>query len=357
MNPIVIGRHRVGPGEPCFLVAELSGNHNGDLERALATIRAAHASGAHAIKLQTYTPDTLTIDCDRPDFVVPGAGPWAGRTLYDLYREAHTPWAWHRALFAEAHRLGLEIFSTPFDATAVDLLEQLGAPAHKVASFELVDDDLVARIAATGKPVIMSTGMASLEETAHAVDVLRRHGCRELVVLKCTSSYPAPDEQMNLATIPLLAAVTGCPAGLSDHSLGSVAPVVAATLGAVMIEKHFTLDRAAGGVDSHFSLEPAEFTAMAGSVKRATAMRGTAGFGPGLAEEGSLTFRRSLYVVRDVAAGDPLTPDNVRSIRPGFGLAPRFLPVVLGRVATRAVVRGTPVTWDLVTARAGVEVS
>ena len=357
MTSIAIGRHRVGPGEPCFLVAELSGNHNGDLERAVATVRAAHAAGAHAIKLQTYTPDTLTIDCDRPDFVVPGDGPWSGRTLYHLYREAHTPWAWHRTLFAEARRLGLEIFSTPFDGTAVDLLEELGAPVHKVASFELVDDGLLARIAATGKPVIMSTGMASLEETAHALDVLRGHGCHELIVLKCTSSYPAPDEEMNLATIPLLAAATSCPAGLSDHSLGLVAPVVAATLGAVMIEKHFTLDRAAGGVDSHFSLEPAEFKAMAEAVGRATAMRGRARFGPGLAEEGSFTFRRSLYVVRDVAAGEPLTADNVRSIRPGFGLAPRYLPVVVGRVASRAAVRGTPVTWDLVTESTAVEVS
>lgn len=357
MKSIAIGRHRVGPDEPVFLVAELSGNHNGSLDRALATVRAAHAAGAHAIKLQTYTADTLTIDCDRPDFVVPGTGPWGGRTLYDLYREAHTPWAWHAALFAEARRLGLEIFSTPFDPTAVELLETLGAPAHKVASFELIDDELLARIASTGKPVVISTGMASLEETAHALTVLRAHGCRDLIVLKCTSSYPAPDESMNLATIPLLAATTGCLAGLSDHSLGVVAPVVAATLGAVMIEKHFTLDRAAGGVDSHFSLEPAEFKAMAEAVGRAGAMRGRAGFGPGLAEEGSFTFRRSLYVVRDIEAGEPLTPENVRSIRPGFGLAPRYLPVVLGRVASRSVPRGTPVTWDLVTASAGVEVS
>lgn len=356
MSTFSIGPHRIGPDQPVFLVAELSGNHNGSLERALATVRAAHEAGAHAIKLQTYTADTLTIDCDRPDFVVPGSGPWSGRTLYDLYREAHTPWGWHAPLFAEARRLGLEIFSTPFDPTAVDLLESLGAPAHKVASFELVDDALLARIAATGKPVIISTGMASLEETAHALDVLRAHGARDLVVLKCTSSYPAPDDAMNLATIPLLAAATGCPAGLSDHSLGVVAPVVAATLGAVMIEKHFTLDRAAGGVDSHFSLEPAEFRALADAVARATAMRGRPGFGPGLAEEGSLTFRRSLYVVRDVEPGDVLTADNVRSIRPGFGLAPRYLPVVLGRVASRAALRGTPVTWDLVTAPAAVEV-
>lgn len=344
---IAIGKVAVGAGSPCLLVAELSGNHNGDLGRAVATIQAAKDAGAHAIKLQTYTADTLTIRSDRPDFVVPGSGPWGGRTLHDLYREAHTPWAWHERLFTEARRVGLEIFSTPFDATAIELLESLGAPAHKVASFELVDDDLLRRVAATGKPVILSTGMANLEEIAHAGRILRDGGCRELVVLKCTSSYPAPDGSMNLASLPLLAAVTGCPVGLSDHSMGTVAPVVAVTLGAVMIEKHFTLDRAAGGVDSHFSLEPAEFRELADAVARASAMVGAAALGPGLAEEGSTTFRRSLYVVEDVAEGDMLTERNIRSIRPGFGLAPRFAPMVIGRRAARAVARGTPVSWDL----------
>ncbi len=344
---IRIGGCEVGAGKPCFLVAELSGNHNGDLGRALATIQAAKASGAHAIKLQTYTADTLTIRSTRPEFVVPGTGPWAGRTLHDLYQEAHTPWAWHERLFAEARAVGLEVFSTPFDPTALDLLESLGAPAHKVASFELVDDGLLRRIAATGKPVVMSTGMASLEEVAHAIGVLRAAGTRDLVLLKCTSSYPAPDDQMHLATIPILAQASGCPVGLSDHSLGLIAPVVAVTLGAVMIEKHFTLDRAAGGVDSHFSLEPAEFAALADGVKRASAMIGRPTFGPGLAEEGSITFRRSLYLVEDVAAGEAFTERNVRSIRPGFGLAPRFAPLILGRRASRAADRGTPMSWDL----------
>ena len=343
-----VGGFEIGAGKPCFLVAELSGNHNGDLGRAIATIQAAKDSGAHAIKLQTYNADTLTIPSSRPDFVVPGQGPWAGRTLYDLYREAHTPWAWHERLFAEARAVGLEIFSTPFDATAVDLLESLGSPAHKVASFELVDDGLLRRIGQTGKPVVMSTGMANLEEIAHAIGVLRGAGTRDLVLLKCTSSYPAPDDQMNLAAIPVLAAATGCPVGLSDHSLGVVAPVVAVTLGAVMIEKHFTLDRAAGGVDSHFSLEPAEFAALAEAVRRATAMTGRPGFGPGLAEEGSVTFRRSLYVVEGVASGEPFTDRNVRSIRPGFGLPPRFASIVVGRRASRNVGRGTPMSWDLI---------
>lgn len=347
MSAIRIGKCLVGEGQPCFLVAELSGNHNGDLGRAIATVQAARESGAHAIKLQTYTADTLTIRSDRPDFVVPGNGPWGGRTLHDLYTEAHTPWSWHERLFDEARGLGLEIFSTPFDPTAIELLESLGAPAHKVASFELVDDGLLRAVARTGKPVILSTGMASLEEIAHAVAVLRQEGTRELIVLKCTSSYPAPDAHMHLATLPVLAQVTEAPVGLSDHSLGLVAPVVAATLGAVMIEKHFTLDRGAGGVDSHFSLEPAEFRELADGVARATAMIGKPTFGPGLAEEGSVTFRRSLYLVEDVAAGDVLTARNVRSIRPGFGLAPRFASMVLGRRALHDAPRGTPVTWDL----------
>lgn len=345
---ITIGKRSIGPGEPCYVVAELSGNHNGSLDRAIETIHAAADAGADAIKLQTYTADTLTIRSDRPDFVVPGNGAWGGRTLYDLYEEAHTPWEWHERLFTEAHARGLEIFSTPFDATAVDLLERLNAPAYKIASFELVDDALLRAVAATGKPVILSTGMASLEEVAHAVGVLRAAGTRELVVLRCTSSYPAPDTAMHLATIPVLAQTLGCPIGLSDHSMGTVAPVVAVTLGACFIEKHFTLRRADGGVDSHFSLEPAELRSLVDDVRRAQEMRGEPRFGPGLAEEGSAVFRRSLYVVRDVAEGELLTSENVRSIRPGFGLSPRFLDMVLGRRAARGAARGTPLNWDLI---------
>ncbi len=345
---VMIGRTPVGQGAPCFLIAELSGNHNGDLGRAIATVHAAKAAGAHAIKLQTYTPDTITIRSDRADFVVPGNGPWGGRTLYDLYQEAHTPWAWHERLFAEAASVGLEIFSSPFDETAINLLESLGAPAYKIASFELVDDRLLRGVAITGKPVVLSTGMANVEEIAHAIGVLREAGCRDLVLLKCTSSYPAPDAGMNLAALTALATIGQCPVGLSDHSLGIVAPVVAVTLGASVIEKHFALDRSAGGVDSHFSLEPDEFRAMADAVGRAETMIGGPSFGPGLAEEGNVTFRRSLYVVDDVAPGDLLTVDNVRSIRPGFGLSPRHASVVIGRRAAHGAVRGTPVTWELI---------
>jgi N-acetylneuraminate synthase len=331
-----------------MVVAELSGNHNGDLGRALATVQAAKTAGAHAIKLQTYTADTLTLDLERPEFVVPGNGPWGGRPLHQLYREAHTPWSWHERLFAEARGLGLEVFSTPFDETAVTLLEELDAPAYKIASFELVDDPLLRRVAATGKPVILSTGMASLEEIAHAVGVLRDAGAPGVVLLRCTSSYPAPDGAMHLATIPVLAAATGCPVGLSDHSLGTVAPVVAVTLGACLIEKHLTLDRAAGGVDSHFSVEPAELRELVIAVERAGAMLGAPSFGAGPAEAGSLALRRSLYVVQDLEPGALLTRANVRSIRPGAGLAPRFLDLVVGRRAARAAPRGTPLSWDLI---------
>jgi N-acetylneuraminate synthase len=353
---IHIGSVAVGPGQPCVLVAEISGNHNGDLGRAIATIHAAKQAGAHAIKLQTYTADTITLRSDRPEFVVNGDGPWGGKTLAALYDEAHTPWDWHERLFEEAHRLGLEIFSTPFDPTAIALLESLGAPAYKVASFELIDDDLLRRVAATGKPVILSTGMASLEEITHAIEVLRGAGCRDLVVLKCTSSYPAPDDAMNLATLPALAELTRCPVGLSDHSAGWVAPVVAATLGAVLIEKHITLDRASGGVDAHFSLEPAEFEAMAVAVARARSMTGRPAFGPGLAEAANITFRRSLYVVADVREGELLSERNVRSIRPGFGLSPRYADAIWGKRARRGATKGTPVTWDLV-GRDAVEVA
>jgi N-acetylneuraminate synthase len=348
---IQIGARSVGPGSRCLVVAELSGNHQGDLGRALATIEAAAEAGADAIKLQTYTPETITIQSDRPEFTVPGNGPWGGRRLWDLYREAHTPWAWHPRLFELARGAGLEIFSTPFDHSAVRLLEELGAPAHKIASFELIDDGLLVAVAETGKPIILSTGMANLEEIGHALDILRSHDAGPIVVLRCTSSYPAPDEAMRLASLPALAAATGCPVGLSDHSLGIVAPIVAVTLGACLIEKHFTLDRDRGGVDSHFSLEPAELAELVRGIRRAEAMIGTPSFGPGLAEESSVTFRRSLYVVEDVDEGEALTERNVRSIRPGFGMSPRYAGVVLGRRVARAVARGTPLAWDLIAPR------
>jgi pseudaminic acid synthase len=345
-SEIRIGKRVVGRSSPTYLIAELSGNHNGSLERALATVRAAAKSGADAIKLQTYTADTMTIRSSDPMFVVGGDGPWAGKTLYDLYDEAHTPWEWHKPLFEEARKSGIDIFSTPFDATAVDFLDALGVPAYKIASFELPDDALLVTVAAKGKPVIVSTGMANLEEISHAQKVLTDAGARDLIFLHCTSSYPAPDESMGLATIPLLERVTGSLVGLSDHSLGTTAPVVAVTLGACVIEKHFTLSRADGGVDSHFSLEPAEFAAMASDVRRAESMRGTAAFGVGVAEEGNVVFRRSLFVVRDVKAGDRFTEENIRAIRPGFGLSPRHLKDALKSRARSDIRAGTPLGWE-----------
>lgn len=346
---MLIGKRKIGGDAPPYLIAELSANHDGSLDRALATVRAAAAAGADAIKLQTYTADTLTIVSDRPEFLVPGTGPWGGRTLHDLYAEAHTPWEWHQPLFEEARRCGIDIFSTPFDSSAVDFLEDLRAPAHKIASFELVDDSLLRKVAQTGKPLIVSTGMATLEEIGHAVATLEAAGAGDLVLLKCTSSYPAADEAMNLASIPVLAAATGRPVGLSDHSAGIAAPVAAVALGACVIEKHFTLSRADGGVDSHFSLEPGEFEAMSLEVRRAHRMLGTPVFGVGPSEEGSRAFRRSLYTVVDVKAGEVLSTANTRSIRPGFGLSPRYLDVVLGRRATRDIPRGTPLSWDHIT--------
>ncbi len=345
ISKVVIAGREVGPGFPAYLVAELSGNHNGSLERALETVRAAAAAGADAIKLQTYTADTMTVRSNDPMFVVPGDGPWAGRTLYDLYEEAHTPWEWHEPLFRAARSAGIAIFSTPFDSTAVDLLESLEAPAYKIASFELTDDALLQSVAATGKPVIISTGMASLEEISHARGVLTAAGTGGVIFLHCTSSYPAPDNSMILSTIPLLNRVTQCPVGLSDHSVGTTAPIVAITLGACFIEKHFTLARADGGVDSHFSVEPAEFAKMSEEIRRAEAMVGTPSFGAGVAEEGNVRFRRSLFVVRDVAAGEPFSATNVRAIRPGFGLSPRFLQVALLSRAKSDVKAGTPLSW------------
>ncbi len=344
---IQIGDRLIGSGCPVWLVAELSGNHGGDLGRAIETVQAAAEAGADAIKLQTYTPDSLTIDSDRPEFVVPGAGPWGGRTLYDLYQEGSTPWDWHEALFAAAEAAGITMFSSPFDAEAVRLLDELGSPVHKVASCELVDDGFLEDIAESKKPIIMSTGMAHQEEIAHALRVLDRAGAQDIVLLHCTSSYPAPDDSMNLRSIPALAAAFGRPVGLSDHSTGLVAPVVAVALGACVIEKHVTLDRAAGGVDSHFSIEPDELAVMVADVRRAETVLGHARVGPADAELANVEMRRSLFVVEPVRAGEPFTTDNVRSIRPGTGLAPRHLAEVVGQRAGRDIERGTPFAWDL----------
>jgi pseudaminic acid synthase len=347
MTPVRIGARDVGPSMPTYIVAEMSANHGQSLDRALELVRAAKAVGADAIKLQTYTPDTMTIDSDAPWFRVESTI-WHGRQLYDLYAEAYTPWEWHAPIASLAGELGLQWFSTPFDASAIDLLEALGAPAHKVASFELVDIPLLKRVAATGKPVIASTGMATMSEIEEAVLTLRAAGCDQLVLLKCTSAYPATASEMDLRTIPHLAQTFGTAVGLSDHSMDVAVPVAAVALGACLIEKHLTLSRSDPGPDSAFSLEPDEFRAMVDAVRATEQALGGVRYGPSTRERASLAFRRSLFVVEDVEAGERLTERNVRCIRPGQGLHPRHLSDVLGRTAAQPIRRGTPLSWELI---------
>lgn len=347
MKHITINGRQIGEGKPCYMIAELSANHGQSLERALKIVQAAKDAGADAIKLQTYTPDTLTIDCRRPEFMVGKGTLWEGKNLYDLYAEAHTPWEWQPELKKEAERLGLHCFSTPFDDTAVEFLEKMEMPAHKIASFELVDTELLKKVAATGKPVIMSTGMASFEEIEEAVQTLRDGGCTQLALLKCTSAYPSLPEDMNLRTIAHMAESFNLPVGLSDHTLGFSVPVAAVALGACIIEKHFTLRRSDGGPDSAFSLEPEEFCAMVSNVRIAEKALGGISYGMAENEQASRVFRRSLFVVRDMKAGEAFTRDNVRSIRPGHGLPVRDLDRVLGRKASVDVQRGTPLTDSL----------
>jgi pseudaminic acid synthase len=337
----------IGGGAPCAFIAELSGNHNGSLARAIELIKAAAAAGADAVKLQTYTADTITIDAPGPWYAI-ADGPWAGRRLHELYREASTPWEWHPALFAAARDAGLPCFSTPFDPSAVDFLETLECPAYKVASFEVVDIPLLERIGQTRKPVVMSTGMANLAEIAQAVAALRRSGTTELCLLTCVSAYPAQASDMHLANMAALAQAFSCTSGLSDHSLDGTAVVAATALGASVIEKHLCLARAAGGPDAGFSLEPAEMAAQIAAMRAAgAAIAGGVRFGPGQADSGNVIFRKSLIVVRDVPAGAVLTAADVRSLRPGHGLPPVFLPQVLGRTARQAIARGTPLTWEV----------
>ncbi len=346
-RPVRIGERLVGPGHPCFVVAELSANHLGDLDEARALVRAAKESGADAVKLQTYTPDTLTIDVDKPWFRIGAGTPWEGRTLYDLYDDAMTPWEWHGELQDLARDLEMEFFSTPFDETAVEFLESLDVPAFKVASFENNHLPLLRRIGATGRPVILSTGMASLADVDRAVRTLRGAGCADLVLLRCTSAYPAPLDEINLRTIPHLAQTFQVVTGLSDHTTGIAVSAAAVALGAAVIERHFIRDRTAGGPDASFSLEPAEFRAMVDAVRAVEAALGSVSYGATGRQRSSALFRRSLFVVRDVAAGDAVTDDNVRVIRPGQGLEPRWLDEVRGRVFARDVERGTPLAWDL----------
>ena len=346
MTGFSIAGRPIGPDHPPFVICELSGNHNGSLERALAMLDAAAATGADAIKLQTYTADTITLDDDGPDFLIEG-GLWAGRRLYDLYAEAHTPYEWHPALFARARELGVILFSTPFDDTAVELLEGLGAPAYKIASFEAVDLPLIRRVAKAGKPMIISTGLASLDEMAQALAAAREGGARDVALLHCVSSYPAPIEEANVRTVPDLAARFGVVAGLSDHTPGSAASVAAVALGACVIEKHFTLSREDGGPDAAFSLEPAEFKALVSDCRDAWAALGSPHYDTLGSEAAAAGHRRSLYVVADLAAGETVTAAHVRSIRPGYGLAPKHLDAVIGRRAARALKRGERLSWDM----------
>jgi pseudaminic acid synthase len=347
---IRLGDRLIGDGQPAYLIAELSANHGGSFERAKEIIGHAAAAGADAVKLQTYTADTLTIPCDAPPFRIKG-GLWDGYRLYDLYEEAHTPWEWHAELFAEAKRLGLDCFSTPFDATAVDFLETFDPIVYKVASFELTDHRLLRCIASTGRPVIMSTGMSSLEEIEESVAVLRDAGCEELALLRCVSSYPASPGDFNLRTIPHLAETFDVVSGLSDHSMGHTTAVAGVTLGAALVEKHFIARRSDGGADSAFSMEPDEFAAMVTAIRDAEAARGGINYGPGLAESSNVVFRRSCFAVRDISEGEALTEENVRVIRPGYGLAPKHIDTLIGMRAKQPIARGTPIDWELVDAK------
>lgn len=344
---VTIVDRRVGPGEAVYVIAELSANHQGSLRAAQDVVRAAADAGADAVKLQTYTADTMTIESDRPEFRVGDGTLWAGQGLYELYEQAATPWEWYDPLAELAADLGLQLFSTPFDATALDFLEARRPPAYKIASFELVDLPLIERVAATGRPLILSTGMATASEIDEAVSTARATGATDLVLLRCNSGYPAPVSEMDLATIPDMVRRWRMPVGLSDHTLGTTAAVAAVALGATVLEKHLTLDRDAGGPDAAFSLEPAEFAETVRAVREAEAARGSVRYGPAEREQASLAFRRSLFVVADVAEGEVLTEASVRAIRPGHGLAPKHLPAVLGRRAARPLERGTPLSWEL----------
>jgi N-acetylneuraminate synthase len=329
------------------MIAELSGNHNGDIKRAFDLLEVAKAAGVDAVKIQTYTADTITIDHDGPEFIIRG-GLWDGRRLYDLYSEAHTPWEWHPELFAKARSLGITMFSSPFDTTAIDFLETLGAPAYKIASFEAIDLPLIAKAASTGKPVIISTGMANEQEIAEAVATAHDTGNDQVILLHCVSAYPARAEETNLRTIRDMAERFGVIAGLSDHTLGTDVAIAAVAAGACVIEKHFTLRRADGGPDAAFSLEPDELKTLCTGCRTVWSAMGTANYERTEGERGNVVFRRSLYVVQDVSAGEAFSAANVRSIRPGFGLPPKYLSKLIGRRASRAVKRGTPLDWTMV---------
>ena len=347
MNEIIIDGRKIGHGHPPYIIAEMSANHNGSLDRALAIIKMAKESGADAIKLQTYKAETMTLDVDHPRFLVKGENPWDGDHLFELYKKAETPWKWHKKLFEYGKEIGITVFSSPFDNTAVELLESLNSPAYKIASFELVDHELIKCCASTGKPMIMSTGMASLRDIAEAVDVAKTAGATSIALLKCTSAYPASYDSMNLRTIPNLEKTFSVQAGLSDHTMGIGVPVAAIALGATIIEKHVTLSRDDGGVDSTFSLEPAELAQLVLESKNAYSALGEITYVKGDVETSFRKYRRSLFISHDLEKGHVLTKDDIIAVRPGDGLAPKFIDMVLGRTISQDTKRGTPVTWDL----------
>nr|WP_298113584.1 pseudaminic acid synthase [uncultured Pseudomonas sp.] len=344
---INIAGRRIALDVPPYIIAELSANHNGKLETALRIIEEAKKAGADAIKLQTYTADTITLDCDSEDFQIRG-GLWDGKTLYKLYQEAHMPWEWHAPLFDYARKLGITIFSSPFDNTAVDLLESLNAPAYKIASFEAIDLPLIRYVASTGKPMIISTGMANTEEIQEAIDAARAGGCKELAILHCVSGYPAPAEEYNLRTIPAMMERYGLVTGLSDHTLDNTTAVTSVALGACIIEKHFTLNRQGGGPDDSFSLEPEDLRALCTQTKTAWAALGKIKTERSESEKGNAQFRRSLYVCKEIKRGEPITADNIRSVRPGFGVAPKHFDEFLGKRARQDLLAGTPLSWGAV---------
>lgn len=352
MKEIKIANRLIGEKHPPFIIAEMSGNHNQSLERALAIVEAMAEAGVDAVKLQTYTADTMTLDLAHGEFFIDDPKSlWQGKSLYKLYQEAYTPWEWHEAIFKRCRELGLIAFSSPFDETAVDFLESLDVPCYKIASFENTDLPLIRKVARTGKPVIISTGMATLAELDESVRAFREAGGKELILLKCTSTYPASPENSNLVTIPHLRELFGCPVGLSDHTLGIGVAVASVALGASVIEKHVTLSRAEGGVDAAFSLEPQEMKTLVEETKRAWQSLGQISYGPTDAEVPSLKHRRSLYIVKDLQAGEQLTRDNVRAIRPGLGLPPKYLDLVLGKRVKQSVGKGTPLSWELLLER------
>ncbi|WP_040952422.1 pseudaminic acid synthase [Gorillibacterium massiliense] len=348
-NFISISQKRVGLGYRPLIIAEMSGNHNQSLDRALQIVEAAAKAGADALKLQTYTPDTMTLNIDDGEFFIEDKNSlWEGKSLYKLYEEAYTPWEWHKPIFDRCKELGMLAFSSPFDHTAVDFLETLDVPAYKVASFENADLPLIRKVASTGKPVIISTGMATLAELDEAVKAFRETGNNQLILLKCTSTYPASPENTNISTIPHMRQLFNCEVGLSDHTLGIGVAVASVALGASVIEKHFTLSRADGGVDSTFSLEPHELQSLVEETERAWLSLGSVSYGATKKEEASLQFRRSLYIAEDLKEGTILSEKNVRIIRPGYGLSPKFYEYVLGKKLNRDVVKGTPLSWDLI---------